>query len=262
MAYSTIALEPHGQVAVLRLNRPDKLNAMSCELLTETTAALKNLITKKDARVLVVTGAGRSFCAGFDLTDPLLELVDPRDANAPLRDYCLPLFNIIRELSIPTIAAVNGPAVGAGMALALSCDIVIAVRSAYFSCAFVNVGLGPDCGASWLMNERIGQARTAGLLLLGDRLPAPQAAEWGLIWKCVEDGALGVEVDVLAERLALGPPLAYGTIRRLVQKVGRNSLEEQVLLEMEYQAVTAASSDYVEARRAFAQKRQPVFKGC
>lgn len=260
MDYSTIRLEIRDQVARLTLNRPDKMNAITMQMLTEVRAALKTVIASKDARVLVVTGEGRGFCAGLDLLDKR-EGLNPDDSLEALRDYFLPVFFLMKELRIPTIAALNGPAIGAGMALALSCDLVVAAQSAYFTCAFVNIGLSPDCGTSWFVYQKLGEARTAGMLLLGDKLPAAKAEQWGLIWQCVEDARLGEEVDALSKRFVSGPTLAYGSIRRLVQKVGRNGMKEQMDLEAEHILITRASQDYAEARQAFAEKRKPIFKG-
>ena len=255
-----LTLDIRDHVARLTLNRPDKLNALSYPLLAELRAALKQVIASKEARVLLITGSGRGFCAGLDLTGSR-EGLNPEDRSEPLRDYFLPVFSLLRELTIPTIAAVNGPAIGAGLALALSCDITVAARSAYFTCAFVNIGLVTDCGASSVIYRKIGESRTAGLLLLGEKLPADKAAEWGLIWKCVEDDRLVAEVDAMAAKFATGPTLAYGLMRRLVQKAPDNSYKQQLDLEMEYQVVVRDSADAQEARKAFAEKRPPVFRG-
>lgn len=260
MKYENLTLGINDHVATLTLNRPDKLNAFSYPLLAEIRAALKEVVASKEARVLVITGAGRGFCAGLDLTGSRAGL-NPDDRNEPLRDYFLPVFGLLRELSIPTIAMVNGPAIGAGMALALSCDITIAAKSAYFTCAFINIGLVTDCGASSVIYRKIGEARTAGLLLLGEKLPADKAADWGLIWKCVDDNQLAGEVSAISRKFATGPTMAYGLMRRLVQKSPNNSYRQQLDLEMEYQTFVRASEDHAEARKAFAEKRPPVFKG-
>lgn len=260
MTFQNLTLDIRDHVARLTLNRPDKLNALSYPLLAELRAALKLVIASREARVLVITGSGRGFCAGLDLTGSR-EGLNPDDRNEPLRDYFLPVFSLLRELTIPTIAAVNGPAIGAGLALALSCDIAIAAKSAYFTCAFINIGLVTDCGASSVIYRKIGEARTAGLLLLGEKLPATTAAEWGLVWKCVEDNQVAAEVDAITKKFATGPTLAYGLMRRLVQKSPENSYKQQIDLELEYQTFARASDDAAEARKAFAEKRPPAFKG-
>lgn len=260
MPYAELDFDIRDHVARLTLNRPDKLNALSYPLLMEIRAALKEVIASKDARVLVVTGKGRGFCAGLDLTGPR-DLINPNDPNEPLRDFFSPVYYLLKDLTIPTIAAINGPAIGAGLALALSCDITIAARSAYFTCAFVNLGLVPDCGASWVIYEKVGEARTSWMLLTGEKVSTAQATEWGLVSKVVDDEQLAGEVETLAQKFVNGPTLAYGLIRRLIQKASRNSHREQIALEMEYQTIARASEDFAEARKAFAEKRKPVFKG-
>src|SRR5207244_2377419 len=157
--------------------------------------------------------AGRAFSAGLDLTAPR-----PEDREAPMRDYFLPVCRQLKDLPVPSVAAVQGACVGAGMSLALNCDVVVAARSAYFMAAFVNIGLVPDTGASWLIPQALGAARATGMLLLGEKLPAPKAEEWGLIWKCVEDDQLAAEADAVAAKLAAGPSKTYDRIKRMVMQ--------------------------------------------
>jgi 2-(1,2-epoxy-1,2-dihydrophenyl)acetyl-CoA isomerase len=259
MAYQTLQLEIKERVATLTLNRPDKMNALSMEMLAELQDALKKVALAKDeARALVITGSGRGFCAGLDLTAPR---PNPQDREAPMRDYFVPAYRLLKDLPIPTIAAVNGGCVGAGMSLALTCDIAIAARSAYFLAAFVNIGLVPDTGASWFVPQSLGTARAMGMLLLGEKLAAEKAEDWGLIWKCVDDDSLAAEAGAIAKKLANGPSKAYDLIKRMVLQATHGSYSDQLQLEAENQRLVRDSEDALEARKAFAEKRAPVFKG-
>jgi len=259
MSYKNLTLTVADRVARLELNRPDKINALSMETLTELQDALKAVALMKDeARVLVVSGTGRGFSAGLDLTAPH---PNPQDREAPMRDYFLPAYRLLKDFPVPTVAAVHGPVVGAGMSLALSCDIVVSARTAYFLAAFVNIGLVPDTGASWFSPHSLGTARAMGMLMLGEKLPAEKAEDWGLIWKCVDDDKLGGEVDAIASRLANGASLAYGLIKRMVMQNAHGSYHDALNREAEYQRLVRNSEDAIEARKAFAEKRPPVFKG-
>ena len=260
MTFETIRYEVSGAVGRITLNRPDRLNALTYQLIDELHLVLRRIAAGKDAiRTVVITGAGRGFSSGADLIAP--RAADPENPKESLRDYYNPAYQLLKNLPMPTIAAVNGPCAGAGMSLALTCDIVIAARSAYFLAAFINVGLVPDAGASWLLPNRIGSARATGMMLLGEKVPAEQAENWGLIWKCVPDDELLPETDKLAHRLAAGPSKSHGLIKQLIRAAGQNSLPSQMQLESELQALARASADVAEARKAFAEKRSPAFKG-
>lgn len=258
MTYETLSLAVADGIARLTLNRPAALNALSMQMLVELRAALKQVVASHDARCLVLSGAGRGFCTGVDLTAPRAGL-NPDDPDEFLRDYFVPPFRLLTSLGIPTIAAVNGPSAGAGMSLALSCDIVVAAESSYFLQPFVNIGLVPDLGSSWLLPHMVGQARAAGLMLLGEKLPAKTAAEWGLIWKCVDDTALAAEAQAIAAKFAGGARLSHARIKQLLRQAFQNDMGVQMQREVEYQRELFRSPDAMEARAAFAEKRKPVF---
>jgi len=259
MHYETITLRVADGIATIALNRPDALNALTLEALLELKSALKQVVASQETRCLVLTGTGRGFCTGVDLTAPRPGL-NPNDRDEFLRDYFVPPYGLLADLSIPTIAAVNGPCAGAGMSLALTCDIVVAAESAYFLQPFVNIGLVPDMGSSWLLPQALGRARAAGLMLLGERLPARTAADWGLIWKCVADDALGAEVQAIAAKFASGARTAQALIKQLLRHAPRNDLRSQMRLEVEYQGIATQTKDFAEAKRAFAEKRPPIFQ--
>ena len=259
MHYETIALSFADGIATLALNRPHALNALTLDALIELKAALKQVVASQEARCLVLTGTGRGFCTGVDLSAPRLGL-NPSDRDEFLRDYFVPPYELLADLSIPTIAAVNGPCAGAGMSLALTCDVVVAAESAYFLQPFVNIGLVPDMGSSWLLPQALGRARAAGLMLLGERLSARAAADWGLIWKCVASDALIEEVQTIAAKFASGPRTSQALIKQLLHHASRNDLRSQMRLEVEYQGIATQTKDFAEAKRAFAEKRRPVFQ--
>ncbi|HXC38817.1 MAG TPA: enoyl-CoA hydratase-related protein [Burkholderiales bacterium] len=259
MTYKTILLDVKDGVARLTFNRPDKMNALSLEALGEVQHAIRAVGNMKaEARVLVLSGAGRGFSAGLDLVAPR---PNPSDRDEAMRDFFVPAARLLKDIGIPTLAVVHGPCVGAGMAFALNCDIVLAARSAYFLAAFVNVGLVPDTGASWSIPQSLGVARAMGMLLLGERVAAPKAEEWGLIWKCVDDDQLAAEADAMARKLAAGPSKAYDLIRRMVMDSVHGSFHDGLQREAEYQRLVRDSEDAIEARKAFAEKRPPQFKG-
>ena len=260
MSFETIRYEVAGAVGRITLNRPERLNALTYPLIEELNLVVRRIAAGRDGvRAVVITGAGRGFSSGADLVTP--RPADPENPKESLRDYYNPTYQLLKNLPIPTIAAVNGPCAGAGMSLALTCDIVIAARSAYFLAAFVNVGLVPDAGASWLLPNRLGSARATGMMMLGEKIAAEQAERWGLIWKCVDDDELAAETDKLAQKLATGASTSHGLIKQLIRAAPQNTLPAQMQLESELQAVARASDDAVEARKAFAEKRRPVFKG-
>jgi 2-(1,2-epoxy-1,2-dihydrophenyl)acetyl-CoA isomerase len=247
-------------VAELTLNRPDRLNSLTAEMHQEIAAALDTVERDGSIRALLLTGAGRGFCAGQDLNfDP--SAGDDFDAGAALERYYNPLIRRLRALRKPIIAAVNGPAAGAGANIAFACDIVIAARSASFMQAFCRLGLVPDAGGTWALPRLVGTARALGLMLLGDKLPAETAAEWGLIWQVVDDDALMREARGLARRLAQGPTIGLGLIKEAVNRALDNDLGAQLDLERDLQRVAASSADFREGVAAFLAKRPAKFTG-
>jgi 2-(1,2-epoxy-1,2-dihydrophenyl)acetyl-CoA isomerase len=261
MNYTSIQYSEAGGIARLTLNRPDRLNSFNSAMHEEVRAALTQL-TAGGARVLVLTGAGRGFCAGQDLGD---RAVSPGARGADLgesieRNY-KPLVLALQNLPMPVIAAVNGVAAGAGASIALACDIVIAARSASFVQAFSRLGLVPDSGATWFLPRLVGNARAIGLAMLGEKLPAQQAADWGLIWRCVDDAEFAAAVDKLAAELAIAPTLGLVRTRQAIRGSWQHSLEGQLDLERDFQRELGWSSDYAEGVAAFSEKRAPRFIG-
>jgi 2-(1,2-epoxy-1,2-dihydrophenyl)acetyl-CoA isomerase len=260
MTETPILLQRDGAVVRLILNRPDKLNSLTLGMLGELSAALTEIDGDETVRAVILTGTGRGFCAGQDLTDHEA-MDDTRAVRAVVERHYNPVIRQIRALPQPVIAAVNGVAAGAGCSLALACDIAVATASAKFSNAFVNLGLIPDCGGSYFLPRMVGQARALGLSLLGEPIDAKVAAEWGLIWKAVPDSEFAREVDVLAKRLAEMPTAAIGLIKHAINVSGHHSLEQQLAVEAEMQAQAAETEDYQEGRAAFLEKRKPRFIG-
>ena len=262
MTETPLLLDLSEGVLTLTLNRPERLNAFVPALHEALAAAF--LRAERDAaiRAVLVTGAGRGFCAGQDLQErKFVPGEGPRDLGAGLDRYYNPLIRRIRALEKPVVAAVNGVAAGAGMSLALACDIVIAARSASFIQAFSRIGLVPDAGSTWFLPRLAGSARALGLALTGEALPAEQAAAWGLIWKCVADDALMTEARALAQRLAQGPTKGLGLIKRALNRSAHNDLDTQLDLERDTQREAGRSADYREGVSAFLEKRPPRFKG-
>lgn len=261
MAPSTIRYELEGGIARITLNRPDKLNSFNTEMHAQLREAL-GALRQSTARVLVLTGAGRGFCAGQDLADRrVLPGGEPVDLGESIEQNYKPLVLALESLPIPSIAAVNGVAAGAGANIALACDLVIAARSASFVQAFCKIGLVPDSGGTWILPRLIGQARALGLTLLGEKLAAEQAAAWGLIWRCVEDAELGATVDALAHQLAQAPTLGLAATKRAVRGSWHHGLAEQLDIERDAQRELGRSADYAEGVAAFIEKRTPAFRG-
>jgi 2-(1,2-epoxy-1,2-dihydrophenyl)acetyl-CoA isomerase len=261
MSYQNILFDIQGGVARLTLNRPERLNSFNTAMHAEVREALGS-VKDREARVLVLTGAGRGFCAGQDLND---RAVAPAGTAADLgesveKNY-KPLVLALRSLPVPVIAAVNGVAAGAGANIALACDIVIAARSSSFVQGFSKLGLVPDSGGTWTLPRLVGSARAMGLALLGDKLSADQAVQWGLIWRSVDDAELSAVVDALATQLAAAPTRGLARTKQALYEGWDRTLEDQLDIERDYQRELGYTADYAEGVAAFTQKRPPQFKG-
>jgi len=258
MTYETIQFEP-GTIARITLNRPDRLNSFTAQMHGELREALASL---GDARVVVLTGAGRGFCAGQDLNERSVATDGhPADLGVTVETSWNPLIETLTQLPQPVIARVNGVAAGAGANIAFACDIVVAARSAKFIQSFSAIGLIPDSGGSWILPRLAGQARALGLALTGDPLPAEQAAEWGLIWKAVEDDALDAEVDAIANKLASLPPLGLAAIKSIIRSTWGRTLTQELHLQRDEMRRLGFTEDYREGVAAFLEKRTPTFTG-
>jgi len=249
-------------VARITLNRPDRLNSFN-DGMHDTIAAFLDRIEKMpDLRVLLITGNGRAFCSGQDQSDRKpLPAGQKRDMGAALERYYKPLILRLRALPAPVVCAMNGLAVGIGATVVLACDIIIAAESAYFLQGFTRLGLMPDGGGSQFLPQRIGPARAMGLCLLNDKLPARQAEQWGLIWRCVPDTEFAAETENLVARLARGATRALALTKQAIYAAQSNSLEQQLDLEMVSQRALGYTDDYQEGAAAFREKRDAVFKG-
>jgi len=259
MEFATIRLEREGAVARIVLARSDRLNALTWDMAHELSRALNNL---GDARALLLTGEGRAFCAGADLAPT----IDTEEGVAEtiyrtLTGALNPVILQLLDLPIPTVVAVNGAAAGIGCPLALAGDFVLAAESAYFLQAFVNIGLVPDGGSSWMLPRLIGTARAMEMMMLGERLPAARAEQWGLIHRCVDDGALQEEAMAIARRLAAGPTKALNAIRQNVRTAMLLDLPAMMDREAEAQHAAAGTQDGEEGVRSFLEKRVPRFSG-
>jgi 2-(1,2-epoxy-1,2-dihydrophenyl)acetyl-CoA isomerase len=262
MSFRNILFECSAGVARLTLNRPERLNSFNIEMHEEVRAVLEKVKEDRTCRVLILTGAGRGFCAGQDLGD---RAVAPGGAVMDLGDSIerryKPLVLALRNLPMPVIAAVNGVAAGAGANLALACDLVIAARSAVFIQSFSKVGLVPDTGGTWFLPRLVGRARAIGLAFLGDRVGAEQAADWGLIWRCVADAEFPAAVEEFAQRLAAAPTRALARTKEAIYSSSERSLAEQLDIERDHQRELGHSLDYAEGVAAFLEKRAPHFTG-
>jgi 2-(1,2-epoxy-1,2-dihydrophenyl)acetyl-CoA isomerase len=256
------SLGPKGGAGIWRLtlNRPDKLNSFTRDMLVEIGDALTEIEADSEARALVITGAGRAFCAGQDLREAAT--VEDGDAvRAIVERHYNPTIRLLRSLHIPVMAAVNGIAAGAGASFAVAADLVLASQSASFSFAFSRVGLIPDAGATYFVPRLVGHARALGLALLAETITAETAAQWGLIWQAVPDAEFAAAVESMAERLANLPTAAIALMKQAVAAGEHHSLEQQLALEAELQSRAAETEDFQEGRTAFLEKRSPRFTG-
>jgi 2-(1,2-epoxy-1,2-dihydrophenyl)acetyl-CoA isomerase len=260
-AFDNIRYEQHQGVARLTLARPQQLNALSRALLGEFIAALDD-VRDSDARVLLISGEGRGFSSGADLSSGGSPAGgEGFDAGQVLEDYYNPLIERMFALPVPIVAAVQGPAAGAGCMIALAADITIAARSAYFMQAFVNVGLVPDAGSMWLLPRLVGRARAQAMMMLAERIPAEKALDWGLIYDVVDDDQLGARTEEIVTKLAAGPTRSYALIRQGVRSAFEQPLSEALAMERQAQFEAGNSEDFCEGVAAFREKRRPVFQG-
>ena len=260
MTEPSIILERTGAIRRITLNRPDKLNSFTRDMLSELDDALTDIAADTEARALVITGAGRAFCAGQDLREAGA-VEDGAAVRAVVERLYNPAIRLLRSLQIPVLAAVNGIAAGAGASLAIACDLVIAAESASFVQAFSKIGLVPDAGGSYFMPRLIGSARALGLALLAEPVDSRTAAQWGLIWKAVPDAEFAATIIATAERLAQLPTAAVALTKQALNASGHHSLEQQLALEAELQAQAAETEDFQEGVKAFLEKRNPRFIG-
>ena len=264
MDYRNILYSTEGGIARLTLSRPDKLNSFTGEMHAELRDALDRVQADGSVRVLVLSGAGRAFCAGQDLADPEMSaLPDGRlaDIGNVVENNYKPLILRLQNLRVPTIAAVNGIAAGAGASVALACDLVVATKSASFLQAFSKIGLVPDTGGTWFLPQRVGMARAMGLAMLADKLPAEKAADWGLIWAAYEDAEFSAKVDAMAAQLAALPTKALVRTRQAMHAAAGHTLEQQLSFEGGFMRELGWSPDYAEGVAAFMEKRAPKFTG-
>ncbi|SEJ09789.1 2-(1,2-epoxy-1,2-dihydrophenyl)acetyl-CoA isomerase [Pseudomonas linyingensis] len=262
MSFEHILFTIEQGVATLTLNRPEQLNSFNPAMHKEVREALKQVRQNAEVRCLLITGAGRGFCAGQDLGDRnVAPGAAAPDLGESIEKNYNPLIRALRDLPMPVICAVNGVAAGAGANIALACDITLAARSASFIQAFCKIGLVPDSGGTWTLPRAVGMARAKALALLGDRLSAEQAEQWGMIWRCVDDAALQDEALKLARQLATQPTYGLALIKRALNASASNSFDEQLDLERDLQRLAGRSEDYREGVSAFMAKRTPEFKG-
>jgi len=254
---ATVLVADDGATRTLSLNRPAAMNSFTTAMHRELLAALDAAAAAPDVRCVVLTGAGRGFCAGQDLGDP--QAAPGQDLGALIEAHYLPLVQRVRTMPVPVVAAVNGVAAGAGANLALACDFVVAGRSASFIQAFAKIGLVPDTGGTWLLPRLVGHARATGLAMLGDKLPATEAAAIGLIWQCVDDAELPSAVAALASRLAAMPTRALVATREALSAAQGMDLTAALKHEARLQSGLGAAHDYLEGVDAFRHKRAPTF---
>ncbi len=263
MAYETIIWEQHGAIGRLTLNRPDSLNAWTPELGLELRTIIERDAAEESVRAVLITGAGRGFSSGADLKAGFEPAPDDGmpDIRKELHGVYHPAIAGVRRLEKPVVAAVNGPAVGIGCSLALACDLIMAAESAFFGLAFVNIGLMPDGGSTAFVPPAVGRARAFQMALLGERIPAPQALEWGLVNWVHPDDRLMDEANALVEKLAAGPTRSYAASKRALNRFIYGDLDAQLDLEAELQHALGRTKDFIEGTVAFVEKRAPAFTG-
>lgn len=262
MIYQNISFDTQDGIARLVFNRPDKLNSFNTAMHEEVRHALDHLQEQHTARVLLITGAGRGFCAGQDLGDRTVSPSgEPADLGASIERYYAPLVLTLHRLPLPVVCAVNGVAAGAGVSIALACDIVIAKKSATFFQSFAQLGLMPDTGGTYFLPRLVGTARAMGLALLGGKLSAQEAAEWGLIWRCIEDDLFDQELECLLKQLASAPTRGLNRTKQAIYASSSATLEQQLMHERDGMRDLGYSEDYREGVSAFLNKRAPVFHG-
>jgi 2-(1,2-epoxy-1,2-dihydrophenyl)acetyl-CoA isomerase len=260
MSYETIRVTRDGPLLTITLNRPERLNAMAPQMADEIGMAFYDL---GDARAVLITGEGKGFCSGADLSARGEDsaVTGKGGSHRALINHYNPAISHLIRADVPVVCAVNGPAAGVGCSLALAADFTIAARSAYFLQAFVNIGLVPDGGSTWLLTRAIGRARATRMMMLGEKISGTQAEEWGLVYSCVEDADLMTEARALAEKLANGPTVAYATMKRNIATALDQNLQMVLLAEAEGQRIAGATKDAIEGGMAFLQKRKAEFKG-
>jgi len=260
--YKTLEFEIHDGAAILTLNRPDRLNSFTIEMHEEMQNALTRIETDKSIRALLLTGAGRGFCAGQDLNDrSVAPGSEPVDLGHACETYWNPMVRRLSEMPIPVVCAVNGVAAGAGANVALACDIVLAAKSAKFIQSFANIGLIPDSGGTWVLPRLIGQARALAITLTGEPIKAEKAENWGMIYKAVDDEALLEDATALAKRLAKGPTKGLAETKKRIRNSAQNTLAQELDHERDAMRVLGNSSDYAEGVASFLEKRTPTFTG-
>jgi len=262
MSQPSVLFEARQGYALVTLNRPDRLNSFNPEMHERLREALAEAKRRDEIRAVLLTGAGRGFCAGQDLNDRVVTAgAEPPDLGYAIGTFYNPLVRTLRKLEKPVVCAVNGVAAGAGANIALACDVVLAARSASFIQAFSRIGLMPDSGGTYFLPRLVGTARAMGLALLGEKVPAEEAERLGLIWKCVDDAKLMDEAGTIATALAAGPTKAFGAIKEALYASPHNTLDAQLNFERDVQRELGRTDDYREGVSAFVEKRAPKFRG-